>query len=348
MSQFSNPITAEQWERAVKIGDVSFVRGAEMQLPKIQAARALFDERNVSTEKEEVAELPSASGLASMLGGENQDAPLVSITDGDSLTMTQKTRAARIEISDKFLRYNKYPVLAQILQNVGSRLVRGYGQDMQHKFTFAGDDSYTYRANGGTISVVGADGVSLLDDSHPTNNGSTWDNLLGSGSSYRLSEATYQDCKELGNTFLDHNDQLVIPEFDTIVTGNHVNTCHTAIRLTKQTSQVSIATLGDADGGASDTVLNGLNPIAGTVRHLQLPLMATTASGGANSAKTRFWFLVDTGMAKAGNLRANIGLAPKLYAPVMSQNGFTMVYKAQTDYDLAHINAGFIAGALAT
>lgn len=325
----SNPYSVAQLNDAVKIGLVNWHKGAEMSLPKIEEVRSLFWEKAASGYQEEHSSF-NESGFSSVTS-DDQDYALVTDTQGDSITLTQVKRTVRRKITEDLIEFNKYDRIAQLLRKTGSKLIRGFALDLSHRFTFAFDTSYTDR-DGRTVSVTGGDGAALCANTHTLNNGDTYDNLLTG----RLSESTLEDALDLGNAMVDHNGEQVMPEFTTLVTSRHANTMHTATRLVKQPWQL-------------DTDLRNMSVYQGAYRHVVLPYLDTTAAGAKNTAKSRFWFLMDDGLAKGdGHLIASVRTMPNPEEPTVDPDNNTVQFKGKMRYDIGHLDAHFIVGSNAT
>lgn len=337
MSTFSNPITTEQFEKAYQIGAVSWKETVRLKLEQLKAVMSLFTSSNTSILSEELGELPSEGAFASQMG-EVEDIPLISDAEGDYITSTLRPIGYRRIVSGRALQYNRYPQIARILRGNNNSLVRRMILDATHKFTFANSGSYT-NMDGVSQSMVGGDGVSMVNDSHVMNNGSSWDNLLGSGSGVRLSESTWQDANDLAADIFDHAGALSTSVLDVLITGHHAATKATAMRLTGQASQVSVDT-------TADNVLNGLNTHRGTFRHVELPLLATNAAGGRDSNKNRYWFGLDSSKAK-DSMFIRVGMMPRAFAPVEAENKYAVIFKGMADYDIGHLGGRHIIGALA-
>jgi twitching motility protein PilJ len=92
------------------------------------------------------------------------------------------------------IEFNKYSRIGALLRKTGSKLWRGYGLDLTHKFTFAASTSYTDR-DGRTVTISGGDGAAMVADTHTLNNGDTFDNLITA----RLSESSNHQAREIAS-----------------------------------------------------------------------------------------------------------------------------------------------------
>lgn len=318
----SNPFTTGQLNDLVKNALVVWQKGAEMSQAKVEGVRSLFDEIYATQKTMEFSNF-SESGFSSKTG-EGEDYMLTSDTQGDTLNLTQIKRTARKKLTEDLLEFNKYPEVKSDLTSIGGKLWRGYALDLTHRFTFAFDTSYTDR-DGETVSTLGGDGAALCADTHTMNDGSTYDNKI----SARLSEAALEAAEDLGNAFVDHNGQLVAPTFDTLITSSHPETAHMARRLVGQPMQ-------------TDTDFNNISVYQGKYRHVELPYLDTAANGSKNTAKSRFWFIMDSSMKR--NLKVAVRAWPNPEMPTRDPDNNNIQFKAKMWYDIGHLDGNFIVG----
>lgn len=321
-SPLSNPITGGQINDVRKNGLVSWHKGAEMEMSKIQNVRSLFWEKNSDQYTEEHSSFDE-SGFGSKTG-EGEDYKFVQNTQGDTITLTQIKRTARTKITEDMMRFSKYPEIDRKLRVVGAKLWRGYALDLSHVFTFAFDTSYTDR-DGETVATTTGAGTALCADTITLNSGDTMDNLITA----RLSESSLEAMEDLFAAFIDHNGQLVNPMPDTLITGTHAATRHIAQRLTGQPMQL-------------DTEFQNQSVYKGAYRHVILPYLDTTASGGKNTAKSRFWFLMDSSMKD--NLIAGVNLFPNPESPTVDPDNNSVQFKGKMWYDIARLASYMIGG----
>lgn len=340
MGQLQNPITVEQYTEIGQVADVTWKIAIDREAQKLAQVRSLFTEESTDLLAENVGEGPSGSGFAGQYD-ELDDAPLSSVTPGDTMTTEQRSYGFRIKLSEKLLHFGnkRYPLITREIEGRAKELMNGYNLDATHKFTFCNSSAYNDRSNK-SVSVVGANGVSLVNDAQTTNSGSSYDNLLGSGSSYRLSDSTLTDAEELGNGVTDHNGLPSHSLYSTLVTSNHRPTVKVAERLINQNGEVSIQI-------STDTVLNDMNTHKGKYRHVILPYLDTLASGEKDSTKARYWFIIDDEVMR-GNLISVVGKSPSLASPVDAENAFITTLKGNMYYDIYHLNSRGIVGVLAS
>lgn len=323
-----NPYNIGQLSSLVQIGLIQWHNGAEMSIPKTIAVRSLFHEKMAEQYMEEHAGF-SESGF-SHVTTDGQDYELVTDTEGDHITLTQVKRTVRRKITEDLIEFNKYPKIYSLLRKTGTKLWRGYALDLAHRFTFAFDTAYTDR-DGRSVSVTGGDGAALCADTHTLNNGDTYDNKLVA----RLSESALEDAEDLGAAMVDQNGEQVNPEFTTIVTANHAATKHMAQRLTGQQRQVG-------------TDLNDANPYYGQMRHVVVPYLDSTASGAKNTAKSRYWFVIDESLAKGDELLiSSVRTMPTEEMPTVDPNNNNVQFKGKMRYDIGHLDSHWIVGSAA-
>ncbi len=318
----SNPYTGGQLNDLRKNGLVSWQKGAEMEMNAIQDVRSLFWEKHADQYSEDHSNFTeSGFGLKT---GEGEDYQLVSDVQGDTLTLTQVKRTVRRKITEDLTEFSKYPIVDAKLRVTGAKLWRGFALDLTHKFTFAFDTSYTDR-DGDTVTTTGGDAAALCADTHTLNSGDTFDNLI----SGRLSESSLEDAEDLMSAFIDHNGQLVAPMADTLITSMHSATRHVAMRLGEQPMQL-------------DTDQNNMAVYRGRFRLVSLPYLDTTAVGAKNTAKSRFWFIMDSRLKD--NLICSVRAYPDPETPTVDPDNNTVQFKAKMWYDIGHLDANFLVG----
>lgn len=324
----ANPYSLGQLNNLIKIGFVNWHQGAEMAVPSTLEVRSLFWEKPADMYQEEHAGF-SESGFSSVTG-DDEDYKLVTDTEGDTVTLTQVKRTVRRRITEDLIEFNKYPKIASLLRETGKKLWRGFALDLSHRYTFGFDTSYTDR-DGRTVSTIGGAGGALCADTVTMNNGDTYDNKLVA----RLSEASLEDAIDLGNGFVDHNGQQVMPEFTTLITSRHASTMHTAQRLMKQPDQL-------------DTDLRNMSVFQGKYRHVVMPYLDSTALGARNTSKSRYWFLQDDNIAKSLGMNiVSVRTEPTQEAPTTDSDSNTVQFKGKMRYDIGFLDSTFVVGSAA-
>ena len=324
-SPLLNPITRGQLADVARNALISWHKGAEMAQDKIMGVRNLFWEKAADGYTEEHSSFVE-SGFSKKTG-EGEDYALVTDTQGDTMTLTQIKRSVRRVITEDLIKFNKYPEIDRKLRNVGGKLWRGYALDLTHRFTFAFDTSYTDR-DGESVTTTGGDTAAMCANTHTMNDGSTFDNLL----SGRLSESTLEDAEDLGVAVVDHNGELVTPDYNLLITGPQGATKHVAQRLIGQPMQL-------------DTDQHNMSVYQGKYQHVILPYLDTTAVGAKNTAKSRFWFIVDSNLMKNdGNLAVAVAEYPDPEAPTKDPDNNNLTFKAKMWYDIALLDSSCIVG----
>jgi hypothetical protein len=337
MSTFQNPFTTDQFNKAYDTAKVTWVQVMREKTDELKRVLALFS-TNLSKEiAEEVGEIPASGAFASGMG-EVEDIPLISDVEGDYIMSRSNMIGYRKIVSGRSIRANKYPELAKLLRGQNESLIRRMILDATHKFTFAGDGSYT-NLDGVVRDLVGGDGVSWVNDAHVMNNGSSWDNLLGSGTGVRLAESTLADAEDMMADTFTHSGILSTGTVDTVITGHHAATRNAAKRLGGQSGQVTIVN--------TEASLNDSNVYQGQFKHIVLPYLATNAFGNRDSTKNRFWFAGDSTRMKDA-LYMRVVQMPTARPVQEAENKDALVFSATADYDVFHISGAGVVGAQAT
>ncbi len=321
-SPLSNPYNLGQLDDLIKLGNVSWHEGAEMEMARIQEVRSLFFEKHASERTEEHSGF-TESGFSAKTG-DGEDYALVSDTQGDTLTLTQQKRTVRRQITEDLLEFNKYPELNAKLKETGAKLWRGYGVDLTHRFTFAFDSSYTDR-DGESVTTTGGDGANFCANTHTLNSGDTFDNQITA----RLSDSSVEDAEDLFAAFIDQNGNLVYPIADTLIVGTQSSTHNIAKRITGQSTQI-------------DNDFNNMNVHQGKYRLVSLVYLDTTGLVAKDATKSRFWFLMASSLKE--NLMSSVRRFPVPEVVSTDDDSNTMQWKAKMWYDIGHLDSNFIVG----
>lgn len=327
MAQLANPINLGQMQVLVRNATISWNKGNELAYQDALEVRSLFGERKATQYTEEYQGGPATSGFSSKTG-DGEDYKLVSGNMGDALTLTQIKRTARIILTEDLTDFSKYPEVNRQMQDVGGYLWRGYALDLSHRFTFSGDTSYVDR-DGETVSTLGGDGAAMVADTHTMNGGGTFDNKMTS----RLSDTALEDAEDMGAAVIDHNNNIAMMKYTILATGVHAATRNMAKRLYAQQT-----TIGNTTNYTSD-----MNVYAGQYRHVVIPYLDTTALGNRNTAKSRWWFLINPTWAQ-NNLISSVYTWPMVERPSFDKDNNNVQFKGKMRYDMGHMDGSGIIG----
>src|SRR3990167_514235 len=240
---------------------------------------------------------------------EGADAQKAKVGVGYFMDMTSRTFSKEVDITLEMRTHNRYREASEQLTDLTRFCNNRKELDATHRLTFAGDTSYT-DMDGSTVTTEVGDGLALGSAAHTLAFSSTTYNNLVTGAP-AFSESSLESALLIGATQIyDNFGNKRTKRFNTIATGNDPNTLRTVQQVIKSSADPDAVQAG---------VLNVYN---GKFSHVVLEDLATNATGGYNSAKRRYWFLVAAGQGTRG-WQAYIGswMAPDLVTPSAGNNG---------------------------
>jgi len=191
------------------------------------------------------------------------------------LILTQGVIALEDTITWEMRKFDRYREINKLLAGMGEAAAQRYYLDLTHQFTFGNVTSYV-NMDGETVSTAVGDGFALFSASHTTTSGGTFSNLVSGAPAF--SKAGLEAAESLFTQMINMNNVKVIVKPDTIITSDDPATVNAVMEFLKST-------------GYPDSAERGENVYKGKYKHIILPLLATDANGGVNSAKARWWFL---------------------------------------------------------
>jgi len=228
---------------------------------------------------------------------------------GYFMDMTSKTYSKEIDITLEMRTHNRFAEVGSYITNLSEFCDNRADLDLTHRFTFAGDTSYT-DMNGDTITTETGDNLALVYDTHVLAfSDTTYSNNVTGNPAF--SESALESALLLGATQVYSNfGEKRQMRFSTIVTGDDPGTVRAVKQILQSTADVEAVQAGI------------VNVYGGKFNHVILPSLATTAAGAYNSAKRRYWFLVAAGQGMNG-WQGFFGewLAPTLVTPTAGSNG---------------------------
>lgn len=295
----------------VKLADVIFVKGANSVknyvLDSGLVKRVTIPENSGNTR--EFSEIDGNEYLT--YKAESDQAARGQVQQGYTATMTKYRVAENVGISFEMRHENKYPEVIGKLTNAGKKGWNTIDLDLSHRIGFGTATSYTDR-DGRSISIDCGDGYQLFYSAHELKGSTTtFRNRLANNP--RLSKGALEGMERLAieETYNQLGEKKTM-EFNILWTTDDPNTVNTAREYLKSTA---------APEGSNSGVVNVYN---GKYRHVQLPRVATDASGAPDTDKRYYW-----GIASSENSTLYIGIweEPHLIPPTAGGNG----EDAQTD-----------------
>lgn len=264
-----------------------------------------------------------------------------SVGVGYNKTMTVKRIAREIDITWEHRRYNKYPEVTGLLTSLNTFCEQRAELDLTHRLTFAGSSTYT-DMDGETVDVTAGDSLPIVYASHTLKYSSTtWRNRIANDPVF--SKGALESGEALYNTdILSNFGEKRVMKPNAIITGDDPNTTNTVKQFLNSTADVDQSNAGV------------VNVYRNKYRHIELPYLATTASGANDSTKKRYWFLACIGMGVNG-LQAYYGVwePANMKSPVAGGNGEDFssdnwAYGTRMSYGIVVVTARGLVGSLPT
>jgi hypothetical protein len=268
---------------------------------------------------------------------EGADAAKASVGVGYNKTMTAKRVAKEIDITWEMRHYNKHVEVGNKLVNLASFCPTRLELDLTHVLTFCTSSTYT-DMDGTTVTVTGGDANPIVYATHALAfSSTTWRNRVSGDPAF--SQGSLESAELLMTTdVLSNYAEKRVMNFNTIITGSDPNTKRAVKQLLESTADV-------------DGVQSGLmNVKRGAYRHVELPWLATTATGANDSTKRRWWFVAATGQGVSG-WQAYLGIFEpmNLKKPSAGNNGEdvhsdTWTYGTRMSYGICALSGRGLIG----
>ena len=318
-------ILTTQFNDVVKNAKVQWREGFD-SVPK--AARQMYDVRNVSEMTSEHSIINGYGFAKRKQEGENYT--YGSINQGYKLNLSQTRIGLMDSITWEMRKFDKYREIDKKMRKLGEATAKRIELDLTHLFTF-GMSAATYtNMDGETVSTKSADGQNIFDTDHTLTSGTT---TLGNLITTAFSRAGLEEAENKFNTFTDDNDNIILVEPDTIVTGRNVTLQNSVKEFLKSTL-------------VPDEANNATNVYAGKYKHLVLPFLSTDLNGGPTTSYDNYWMLADL---KHTDAICEISENPTFTAPSAGGNGEVFEtddwkFKSSACYDYGVLDYKWIVG----
>jgi hypothetical protein len=232
---------------------------------------------------------------------------------GYNKTMYARRYAMEINVSWEFRRYSQ-----QYATQVKSDLIslnhfipQRFDLNLSHVLTFATSTSYT-DMDGETIATTCGDAFELAYSAHACafTSAVTYRNRVSGDPAF--SQGALEAAESLFVTDIVSNfGERRVMKPNVIFSTDEPSVCRAIKQLLQSTADVDAAQAGIA------------NMYSGKYRHVELPYLATTATGARNSAKKRWWGLVCAYGNPSNSWQAYYGVfeSANLNTPSASNNG---------------------------
>ena len=218
--------------------------------------------------------------------GESNQAARARVQQGYSKIGTLYRVAKDIGISYEMRTQGKYLDIKSKLTNLGKLVPNRMDLDLTHRLTFGTATTYT-DLDGEVVNIAVRDTLVLFVTNHTLRGSSTtFRNRLANNPQVSRGALEAMEKMRLENTFNQFGEKMTIPA-NLIWSGDDPNTNNTIAELIKSTSNVDQNNPGV------------INVNQSKYRHVKLPRLATTAVGGVDATKAKYWGLASSEMSTA-------------------------------------------------
>lgn len=241
-----------------------------------------------------------------------------------------------MEFTIEFRNNNRYPELAgKMIDEMSMFCDRRIELDLTHRLTFATSSSYT-NMNGNTVDVTVGDGNPLAYATHTLAfSSTTYSNRLSADPVF--SEGAYETALlHAATQIFDNFGNKRSMNFNTIVTGEDPTTIRVVRQMLNSTAAVD---------GLNAGVSNVYSASQTGMKHVILRDLATTASGGVDLTKRKWWAIAATGNDVYG-WQAYLGMfaSPDLKTPAEGSNGEDVHNRNWTYSTYAQLGIAAVSG----
>lgn len=218
--------------------------------------------------------------------GEGDQSARARVQQGYSKVGTLYRVSKDIGITYEMRTQGKYMDIKSKLTNLGKLVPNRMDLDLTHRLTFGTDTTYT-DLDGEVVSITVGDTLSLFNTAHTLRGSSTtFRNRLANNP--QLSRGALQSMEQMRiqNTYNQFGEKMSIKD-DILWTADDPNTVDTARELLRSTSNVDQNNPGV------------INVQQNKYRLVVLPRLATTATGGVDSTKEKYWGVASSEMSTA-------------------------------------------------
>ena len=227
-------------------------------------------------------------------------------------------------------KFDKYREIDKKMRKLGESTAKRIELDLTHQFTFGMSAASYTNMDGETVATTSADGQNIFDSDHTLKSGtSTLSNLITT----EFSRAGLEEAENKFNTFTDDNDNVILVDPDTIITGRNVTIQNSVKEFMKSTL-------------VPDEANNATNVYAGKYKLLVLPFLGTTATGLPTTSYDKYWMLASL---KNKDAICEISENPTFTTPTAGGNGEEFEtddwkFKSSACYDYGVLDYKWIVG----
>lgn len=242
------------------------------------------------------------------------------------------------EITWEMRTYDKYREIKRVLTGLGEATAQRMELDLTHRFTFGWATSYT-DLDGTTVATTVGDGLALFSASHTVQgSATTYRNYVANNPAF--SRTALEGAETLfSSQMIDSQGNKVVVKPDTIVSSDDPNTVNTIKEFLKSTARPDAVQANPYNSGTE-------NVYRSKYRHVELPYLATTATGAYDSTKAKYFFLVAIAHTDA---IVEISENPHMVSPSVGSNAEDFdnddwKFKSSAAYGIEIVDPKFIVG----
>lgn len=241
---------------------------------------------------------------------EGEDAKKSKAGVGYNKIMYAKRVAKEIDISWEMRRYGQEYKVKNNLYSLNNFVPNRVELDLTHRLSFATSSSYT-DMDGETIDTTTGDGQVAAYSAHTLAFSSdTYRNRVTGDPAFSQSGLELAEELFVSNILSNFGERRVMMP-DVIFSTDNPSTVNDIRKVLESTADVDSAHAGVT------------NVYAKKYRHVILPYLATTATGGRDSTKKRWWGLIATG-ANGTQMYYGVFEVPNMKTPAPGNNGEDM------------------------
>lgn len=205
--------------------------------------------------------------------------------------------------------------------------------DLSHRFTFAWSTSYV-TLEGTSTDITTGDGKALIATDHAlTGSATTYSTQILGNPAFSKAALEIGEKSYVEGSFNNLGEKVPMKP-DTIMTTDDPNTIHQVQELMNATADVLTSNSGTH------------NVYRGAYKHVINPRIATTATGGVDATKAKYWFLL---CSMSSDLHFSVLNDAYLKTPADGNNGEEFSsenwkYLAGADYCIAAVTAKWVRG----
>lgn len=209
---------------------------------------------------------------------EGTNAQLAEVGTGYFVTGVVRRYAKEIQITWEMRRYNKFPEVTGQLTSLTQFIPQRRELDLTHRLTFGNVTSYV-DMDGNVVDTTVGDGLSLFNAAHTLKYSSkTYSNIVSGAPAFSQAGLEAAELLAITNVMSNFGERRVMT-YNTIWSSDDPGIDRLISTIMRSSTDVDQANSGV------------INFYKGRYTHLQLPYLATTATGAYDGTKKRWWGL---------------------------------------------------------